>query len=226
MEGLLVNNLSKFAPILLAALVLSSLGCHRKLKDFAAQANEVTVQVAVSGRPTADLHESGPSSENLAGAIGDAVVATASIAESVKTQKRLERVMNPAAIRQLAVDGAFDELSGGVPFAGSVAPQTDGLVQLQLNEYGIVQYNGGPTFYAQYNIQIFRAGDNKRVYRKNISCYDSEFYVPSTAFNLAGTLATIQYVSSMSDEELIAKIEASIDRCTTRVFSTMRRHAG
>lgn len=221
-----MNHLSRFAPVLFILIILSSLGCHRKLKDFAAQANEVTVQVAVAGRPNVNLHEEGPSSDDLVGAIGEAVVATASISESVKTQQRLERVMNPEAIRQLAIDGAFDELSGGVPFAGTVAPQADGLVQLMLDEYGIVQYNGGPAFYARYNIQIFRAGDNKRVYRKNVSCYDSEFYVPSTAFNLAGTLATIQYVSSMSDEELINKIEGSIDRCTTRVFSTMRRHAG
>jgi hypothetical protein len=210
--------------VLLLILVLGMFGCHRRLKEFAREAEAVTVQVNVSGRPSVDLVEEGPAPDNLAGAMGQAAVNVAATKKSIDTQRRIERLIAPEHILGLAADGVQSELSGGYPF-GMTDGQGDGYMQFNLIDYGIVQSGGGPAFFANYNMVIYRNSDNKRVYRNNINCYDNEFYVPNTMLNLAGTIATIEYLESLSDEELMVRIEAALDRCISRSFRELRRHA-
>jgi|GEM_PF-4408002 len=216
--------MKRWYSVLLFVLVFGMFGCHRRLKEFAREAEAVTVQVNVAGRPTVDLVEEGPAPETLAGAVGQAAVSAAATKKSIDTQRRVERLIAPEQILELATSGVQGELSGGYPF-GLTPERGDGYMQFNLIDYGIVQSGGGPTFFANYNMVIYRNSDNKRVYRNNISCYDREFYVPNTMLNLAGTIATIEYLESLSDEELMIRIEAALDRCISRSFRELRKHA-
>ena len=89
--------------VLLLILVLGMFGCHRRLKEFAREAEAVTVQVNVSGRPSVDLVEEGPAPDNLAGAMGQAAVNVAATKKSIDTQRRIERLIAPEHILGLTL---------------------------------------------------------------------------------------------------------------------------
>lgn len=210
--------------ILLIALMLPALGCHRKFKKFVETAEAVELTVTVPGRPSVDLVESNGNAQTNIGAIVQAATEVAGAVEGVKLQRRLQNIMNPDTVQDLAAQGALAELESSYPF-GLADGRSDGMLELSLINYGIVQSGGGPVFFADYQARVYNTA-RKRVYRHSTSCSDREFFTGFRTINLAGTVATITYLNSLSDEELRLRLDAAIDRCTSRVFANMRSHAG
>jgi len=211
--------------VLLFALSLPLTGCHRKFKKFVEQNDEVELTVAVPGRPNVDLVESNGSAQTNIGALVQAATEVAGAVEGVKLRRRLEQIMRPENIQSLAADGAIAEMESRYPLGLAEPGQGDGLMELNLVSYGIIQSGGGPVFYADYHARVYNKS-RKRVYRHSTSCRDREFFTGYRTINVAGTVATIAYLNSLSDEELQLKLDAAIDRCTSQVFANLRKHAG
>lgn len=210
--------------LLLLALALPGLGCHRKFKKFVENSEAVELTVTVPGRPRVDLVESNGSAQTNIGAIVQAATEVAGAVGSVKLQRRLEMLMSPDTVQELAAQGALAELESRYPF-GLADGQSDGMLELSLTNYGIIQSGGGPVFFADYSARVYNSS-RKRVYRHATSCRDSEFFTGYRTINLVGTVATMTYLNNLTDDELRMKLDAAIDRCTSQVFSTMRQHAG
>lgn len=210
--------------IVLIALALPSFGCHRKFKKFVETAEAVELTVTVPGRPSVDLVENNGSAQTNIGAVVQAATQVAGAVEGVKLQRRLETLMNPDTVQELAAAGALAELESQYPF-GLAEGRSDGMLELSLVNYGIVQSGGGPVFFADYHARVYNTA-RKRVYRHSTSCQDREFFTGFRTINLAGTIATITYLNSLSDDDLRFRLDAAIDRCTSRVFANMRNHAG
>lgn len=217
-------TLRSFVCLIMLVGMFALSGCHRKFKKFVEQADAVELAVTVPGRPNVDLVESNGAAQTNIGALVQAATEVAGAVESVKLQRRLEALMNPNNVQELAAQGALAELQTSYPF-GLADGQSDGLLELTLTNYGIVQSGGGPVFYAEYSARVYN-NQRKRVYRHATSCYDREFFTGYRTINVAGTVATIAYLNKMSDEELQIKLDAAIDRCTSQVFRNMRSHAG
>lgn len=219
----------KTSTWILVASLIALAGCHKKLKEFARTADVVEVSVAVPGRPYVDLDNSGNSSnvtDTNIEALGEIAVGTAATISSIKVRERVERLITPQVVQSSIQQSVAADLQSGWPFAAGSRQDRDGFMELMLTNYGIVQSGGGPVFFADYTVRIYRSGDNKRVYRNHVSCHDREFYVPPTLANAAGTIATIHYLNSLSDEELVRRVEAAVERCSRVVITELRRHAG
>ena len=210
--------------LLLMTLIAPSLACHRRFKKFVAQSEAVELAVTVPGRPSVDLVEDDGATRTQLGAVVQAATSIAGAVEGAKVQRRIEGLMSPDNVQDMASQGALAELETRAPF-GLAEGRSDGLLELTLTNYGIIQEGGGPVFFVDYSARVYDA-TQRRVYRHLTSCRDREFFTGYRAVNLAGTIATIVYLQDMSDEELRRKLDEAIDRCTSRVFSNMRRHAG
>ncbi len=218
-------TLQRYLPLLtLIAMLWPAMGCHRKFKKFVETSEAVELTVTVPGRPSVDLVESNGNAQTNIGAVVQAATEVAGAVESVKLQRRLQLIMNPNSVQELAAEGALAELQTEYPF-GLAQGRSDGMLELTLVSYGIVQQGGGPVFFANYQARVYNTA-RKRVYRHSTSCSDREFFTGYRTINVAGTVATIAYLNSLSDEELGLRLDAAIDRCTSRVFANMRRHAG
>jgi hypothetical protein len=119
---------------------------------------------------------------------------------------------------------AVEHLGNGPPFA-SAQPPVDGMIQIAVENYGIVQSGGGPAFFVDYFIEGFRSSDNKKIYRNRVSCSDRNFTTINTPANIAGTVATISHLNAMTDAELRQALDNVVSRCTASVIAEMRKHA-
>lgn len=212
----------------ISMVLLSSFGCHRKFRKYLDNgAESVELAVTVPGRPQVSLGERSSSSQTTAGALLNAGAAIAGAAESANVKRRLEKLMTPATVQGLAANGALAELEGGYPLSLGDKNKSDGLMELSLTGYGIGQQGGGPVFFANYNARIYNKR-RKLVYSHPTSCSDRDFFVGygGGAMSMVGTIVTIKYLNDLSDEDLVSRLSASIDRCTSQVFATMRQHAG
>ena len=120
------------SPVLLLWMILLMLllsGCHRKFKKFVEEADAVELAVTVPGRPNVDLVESNGAAQTNIGALVQAATEVAGAVESVKLQRRLEALMSPDNVQQLAAQGALAELQTSYPF-GLADGQSDGLLEL------------------------------------------------------------------------------------------------
>lgn len=211
--------------LLVLIAITFSIGCHARFKKFARTADAVSVNVVVTGSPNVDLVESGYDDGTAISAIADIATSTVASAQSNKVRTRLMTIMQPAEVQAMVKKGAVAQIGSGPPFATSEAP-ADGTIEIAVQSYGIVQSGGGPTFYVDYGVRGYRASDNKRVYNSSVSCSDRLFSVPSTIGNIAGTVATVDHLNKMSDEEIELVLSQVVQRCTGVLVAQMRRHAG
>lgn len=209
-------------PILV--LVLCTTACHARFKKFARTADTVDLKVVVSGTPVVDLQENAPAANPLERAADIAVGAAAQVG-SAKVKRRLEAVLQPNDVQVMVSKGAVETLGDGPPF-GTEGDHIDGTIQIEVTSYGIRQEGGGPAFFANYRVRGYRTGDGKRIYKNGVSCTDNTFWTPNTPGNLVGTIATMNYLASMTDEELGKAVSAVVRRCTGQMIVEMRRHAG
>lgn len=208
----------------LALTVVAATSCRARFKKFARAANTVEIKVIVVGSPVVDLVESSGDSDNLIEAAAKVAVNTAASVESVKVQERVQNALRPREVQEMVHVDAVDHLGNGPPF-GSAKPPVDGMIQIAVENYGIVQSGGGPAFFVDYFIEGFRSSDNKKIYRNRVSCSDRVFSTINTPANVAGTVATISHLNAMTDAELQQALQRVVSRCTASVVAEMRKHA-
>lgn len=216
----------KHQKLLIIAVALSATACHARFKKFARSADMVEIKAIVSSTATVNLSESGGNATGtFAEAVMDTAVGAAAQVSSVKVRERLQAALQPQQVQTMVHDGAVTLLGDGPPFASGGEP-IDGTIQIEVVNYGIQQSGGGPSFFANYRIRGYRAGDGKTIYKTSASCADRAFYTPNTPGNLLGTTATIAHLNGLTDEELGKTLEAVLQRCTGQVIAKMRKHAG
>ena len=205
--------------LLLGALLLSLSSCANHLKDFAQQAETVSLNVVVVD--TASIDWGG--SDNLLGSIVSAAV-TAS-ADQEKMETRLQTLLGPKVVESMIVEDASKRLGTKIPFAVA-SGKTDGQLEIIVNQYGISKTGSSHSFTIDYTISVFNGFNGEKVYSRDFFCADDTFHSfvrsPGNIFN---TAATIAILNKLTDEQVRASLKSVVEKCTQEGLSAMRDRA-
>jgi hypothetical protein len=204
--------------LVLAVLLLG--GCNAKFKKAVATMDDVRSEAFTRTQPNVQL------GMLYGNDVVSAVVNTAQAVGSVAVERRIARAVNPAQVAGALQAGLGEGLGGGPPFTLSQNPKADGLVDLDVESWGMsVPHLGAQgVFYYQVKATVYLPS-GKRIYHHRVTC-SSAVGAPPEVSMAFGTVNNVKQLKEMGDDQIERAFEVVARWCGTVVARRMRSAAG